>query len=337
MKTVIRYGLGAALAGALALGGAARAQTDVKNGPAGTATGSGSPESVGQGDTGRQGSSASSGGAASQGDTSSGMTGSTGSSDQATGGGGASAGTSGTATGTSSAGPKLSKSLQDKLEKLHSDNQAEMEQAKLAAENAQSPDVKQFAEKVQSDHQQLDQKLTDQAQTLGVSLEGKTFQKEQQSAQKDTQKLQSKTGKDFDKAYLSQMVKDHKKDAKEVGSARKEAQKQHQAELASLLQQAETGINGHLHHAQQLEKSAKSGGTASGSTGSSSMGTGSSSGAGGSATNPSEQPGGAGSMHSGSRGDTGGPTPGGQDTSSGGSQTTPGGGAKGTSSDSGTK
>ena len=77
--------------------------------------------------------------------TSSGMTGSTGSSDAATGGGGASAGTSSTATGTGSAGKKLDKKLQDGLEKLHADNQAEIQMAQVAAQSAQSPDVKQFA------------------------------------------------------------------------------------------------------------------------------------------------------------------------------------------------
>lgn len=324
MKKVIHYGLGAVLAGTLAFG-TARAEQNAPEGNAGTATGSGAPNSVGQGDTGRHGDSPSTGSGASSSDT--GMAGSTGSSDQAAGGGGATAGASGTAAGTTSAGRKVSKSLTDKLEKLHADNQSEIQMAQLASQNAQSPDVKQFAEQIQTDHQQLDQKLTDQAQTMGVSLEGKTFQKEQRSAQKEMKKLQSKTGSSFDKAYMSQMVKDHKTDAKEVKSAQKEAQKQHQTELASFLQQAETGINGHLHHAQQLEKTVKhERNTASTSSGSTS-GTGSSSSS-GTGSKVETTPGG-------NMGDTGGPSPTGKDRSSESSPNTPSGGAAGTSSDTG--
>ena len=224
MKTVIRYGLGVALAGALAIGSALAKSPDTA----------------------------------------------------ATGGAGASAGSSSTAAGTGSAGAKVSKSLQDKLERLHADNQAEIQLGQLASQNASSPDVKRFGERMQTDHQGLDQKLAAQAQTLGVSLEGKTFTKEQESAQKDMQKLQSMTGSDFDKAYMAHAVKDHKADLKNVKAAHGEAQSQHLTELAALLQKAETGMNGHLQLAQQVEKSVKSGGggTASGA-GSSSMGTGS--------------------------------------------------------------
>jgi putative membrane protein len=331
MKNMIRYGLGAALAGALALGTAFAQGTQGDPGKTGEGTGSGSPNSVGKGDTGRTSDSASTGSGKSSSDTSSGMTGSTGSSDSATGGGGASAGTSSTAAGTASAGKKVDKKVMDDLEKLHAGNQAELQLAQTAQQNAQSPDVKQFAQQMQTDHQQMDEQLTTSAQTAGVtSLEGKTFQKETQSAQKDMQKLTSKTGQGFDKAYMDQMVKDHEKDLKEVKGAVKDAQKSHQNELASTLQAAQAKIQSHLDMAKQVQKSLGKGGTASSSSGSSSMGTGSSS-SGSSDTSK---------VHSGSRGDTGGPTPGGADRGSStgtGSSVTPHGGEQGTSSDSGTR
>jgi putative membrane protein len=337
MKNLIRHGLGAALAGALALYGMAQAQSNTGAGAAGSSTGSGSPDAVGKGDTGRPSDSVSGGSSAkgSSSSTSSGMTG-TGSSDTATGGAGASAGSSSTATGASSAGQKIDKKLQDRLEKIHAANQAELQMAQLGTQNAQSPDVQQFATQMQTDHQQLDRQLTQQAQTMGVSLEGKTFQKETESAQKDLQKMQSKTGKDFDKAYMDRMVKDHEKDLKEVKDTAKDAQKGKHTELASALQEAQTTIQTHLDRAKQVQKSLKSGGTASSASGSSSMGTGS---ANQPTHDPSAQPKGSDTMKSGSRGDTGGPTPGGQDrsTAPSGSTVTPGGGEKGSSSDSGTK
>ena len=250
MKNLTRFGLAAGLAGALALLGSAQAQ-NTKEGPAGSGTGSGAPEGVGQGDTGRMGQSPSSGPAA--GDT--GSKAMTPSSDRATGGAGASASASDTATGAPSAARKLDKGLEEKLEKIHAANQAEIQVAQLGATNAQSPDVKEFAQKMQSSHETMDQQLTQQAQTMGVSLEGKTFQKEQQSATKDMEKLQSKTGQDFDKAFMSRIVKDHPKASKEVKGAASDAKKQKQPELASMLQEVETQMQGHLTHAKQLEKS----------------------------------------------------------------------------------
>ena len=65
MKNVIRFGFATGLAAALALFGVAQAQQGTSTGPAGSGTGSGTPDSVGKGDTGRTGSSASSGSSAS--------------------------------------------------------------------------------------------------------------------------------------------------------------------------------------------------------------------------------------------------------------------------------
>ena len=177
--------------------------------------------------------------------------------------------------------------------------------AQVGTQNAQAPEVKQFAQQMQTDHKQMDQQLTQAAQTMGVTLEGKDFQKHQQDAQKDAQKLQSKTGKDFDKEFMSRMVKDHEKAAKDVKDAASDAQKGKHAELASMLGQAETQIKGHLDQAKQVQKSLEQSGKQAGSstspgstgTGSSSSGTGSS------------------STSSGSRGDTGGPPPAGGSTS----------------------
>ncbi len=228
---------------------------------------------------------------------------------------------SGTTGSTAAMGQKLDKGLQEKLEKIHAANQAEIHMAQLGMQNAQSPEVKQFAEQMQTDHQNLDQKLTETAQAAGAQLEGKTFQKEHDKAMKDIDKLSSKTGKNFDKEFMSRLVKDHEKDVKDAESAAKDARKANQTELASLLDQAHTGMQGHLQHAKELQKSVEQGGgqlrqgrrpsgpTGSSGTGESGTGTG--------------------------RGDTGGPTPGGPSgTTQPGTESS--GGAPGTSSGQGT-
>jgi putative membrane protein len=236
MRNLIRTALATGAAGLLVLGGAARAQQ----------------QQMGQG-TGGSGSS----------------------SDTASGGGGASAGTGNTMSGAPSAGAKIDPKLQGQLEKIHADNQAEVQLGKLAEQNAQSPEVKKFGEKMQTDHQKGDAKLTAHAETLGISLEGKDFQKAQEEAAETTKKLESKTGAEFDKAYMARMVKDHEGDIKTVKDAQKRAEKAKQPELAATLGQLATGMQTHLALAKQTEKSLGKGGAAA-SSGASTSGTGSS-------------------------------------------------------------
>jgi putative membrane protein len=338
MKRLIRWGLAAGLAAALGLWVDVQAQSSTggtgSSGSAGSRGDTGGPPPTGSTDPsgssqagapsgssaapqgGAAGTSSDPGSRAAGSGTATGSTGATGStaSGQA-------------ATGQTGGQRKIDKGLQERLEKLHATNQAELQMAQLGAQNAQSPEVKQFAEQMQNDHQRADQKLTQTAQSAGVtSLEGETFQKESEKAKKEMEKLQSKTGADFDKAFMTRMVKDHENAVKEAEKAAKDAKKANQTELASYLEQSHNGMKGHLQHAKQIQKSLdqrgeqRQGRRPPGATGG--TGAGSESGA-------------AGSMGSGSRGDTGGPTPTGKDSSSADKQTTPQGGAAGSSSDSG--
>jgi putative membrane protein len=174
----------------------------------------------------------------------------------------AQSGTSGsdsTMSGSSSASRKVDKKLLSRLEKIHADNQAELHLGQIALQNAQSPDVKQLAEQMQSDHQKFDSRLIQTAQNAGATLEGKGYQEARRDAAKEARKLQSKTGKDFDKAFISKTVKDHKKDVQEVKKTAEEAQKANQPELASLLQRAQPAVESHLEHAKQIQQSLEKG------------------------------------------------------------------------------
>jgi putative membrane protein len=105
---------------------------------------------------------------------------------------------------------KIDKGLQERLERLHAMNQAEVQMGQIGAQSAQSPDVKQFAEHMQTDHEKADQKLTQTAQTAGAaSLEGDTFRKES-----DKHKEMRSSVEDRDRlrqGYMSRMVKDHER------------------------------------------------------------------------------------------------------------------------------
>ncbi len=165
-------------------------------------------------------------------------------------------GTGAAATASKDTNKKLSK-LQDGLEKLHAANQGEIQAGQQAEQSASSSDVKAFGQRMVTDHTQNDQQLTSMAQTLGVSLEGKAFQKEQKDAEKNMKKLQGKSGADWDKAYVDQMVKDHQKDAKDVKKLANDARKDGQNDLAAFLDQTEQAIQGHLTAAQQLKSAEK--------------------------------------------------------------------------------
>jgi putative membrane protein len=207
--------------------------------------------------------------------------------------------TSSSATGKSA---KPDKGLTESMEKIHAANQAEIQMGQMAQQMGQSPDVKQYGEKLAADHEKNDTKLQALADAHGVTLTGKAYQDAQKSNEKAMKKLHGKQGADFDKAFMSHMVSDHKQDLKDVEKASKDAHKKNQTELASYLDATHTGLQGHLQEAERIEKELKSGHAHSGSMGTGSSGLGG--GTGGSTT------GGAGSSGTGaggSGGGTGGP------------------------------
>jgi putative membrane protein len=289
--TIRNWGFAAGLAAALALVGTAEAQSSAGTG-----------NQMGGSDANRTTQST----PGSQSDTA-GAPGSTGTS--ATPGATCTSDTAAGSTGsTAQAGQKMDKDLKEKIQKIHASNKAEIHMAQIGAERAQSPEVKQFAETLQRDHQQLDEKLTAAAQSAGVELEGKDYEKKHERAMKDMGKLEKKSGQEFDREFMSHMVKDHEKDLKDVKSAARDAEKGNHTELAAVLNQAERGMQGHKDQAEQLRDSLKSGTQAQGRG---SMGsTGAEAGSNGTGADA---------------GSTGAAQPGAQDTKSG--------GAKGTSSD----
>ncbi len=228
MTKMNRWGLAGGLAAAIALFGTAQAQSAAEGGSS-----SDRPGATGRSDTGGP----------------------------PPGGTAAGSQAPGREAGAGQAGQKVDKGLQEKLEKINAANQAEVHLAQMGTQSAQSPEVKQFAEQMQADHQGLGEKLTAAAQSAGISsLEGKTFQKEHDRAMKDNEKIESKTGKDFDKEFMSRIVKDHEKSVKDTESAAKDARKANQTELASFLEKASSGMKGHLEHAKQLRASVDQGG-----------------------------------------------------------------------------
>ncbi len=155
------------------------------------------------------------------------------------------------------------------MKQLAQANINEIEGGKDAASKAQSPQVKQFAQKMVQDHTQMLADLKTLAQKKNVDLPDSVSLMDK--AQMEMMKRAS--GADFDKKYMDQMVKDHQKDAKDTQDLMSKAK---DPEFKSAVQKAHAKISEHLQMAQRIAQSTAAGSTSGSSKSSGSMGAGSS-------------------------------------------------------------
>src|SRR5690242_153047 len=88
------------------------------------------------------------------------------------------------------------------MKNLAEANLAEIEAGKLAADKAQSPQVKQFGQRMVEDHTKMLDDLKQLAQEKAVELPGSAGMGDRAH----TLALRTKSGEDFDKAYMQNMV-----------------------------------------------------------------------------------------------------------------------------------
>jgi len=166
---------------------------------------------------------------------------------------------------------------------------AEVELGQLASQKAQSDQVKQFAQRMVQDHGKANDELKSLAQqkniTLPTELDGK------HKATHD--RLSKLSGAQFDRAYMQDMLQDHRKD---VNDFRKESQSGKDPDVKAWAAKTLPTLEEHLRLAQSTSGAVGTSGSkssaTSGSTGrtgdTSSQGssgrTGTSSGSGGSGT-----------------------------------------------------
>jgi putative membrane protein len=122
---------------------------------------------------------------------------------------------------------------------------AEVQLGQMASQKSNSADVKHFGEKMMTDHGKMNQDMTPIAQSLGVTPPTGT----PMSAKATEANLKMKSGDSFDKAYIEDMVKDHRKDLAEF---KKEAATANDPELKKAAQQGTTVISEHLRMAEKL-------------------------------------------------------------------------------------
>jgi putative membrane protein len=86
----------------------------------------------------------------------------------------------------------------------------EVEIAKLAVDKASSEEVKQYAQRLVDDHTKANDELTQLASQKGV-----TIPHDEKAMMKGKDKLSKLSGADFDREFMSMMIKDHAKEVKE--------------------------------------------------------------------------------------------------------------------------
>lgn len=147
------------------------------------------------------------------------------------------------AMGTSS---KLSPSDQKFIKGAAEGGMAEVELGKLAMQKASSDDVKRFGQRMVDDHSKANDKLKEVAASLGVTLPQHLNAKDEATKER----LSNLSGDQFDKAYMRDMVKDHKAD---VAAFRTESNAGRDASIKSFAAQTLPTLRDHLKDAQTIE------------------------------------------------------------------------------------
>ncbi|HUJ14611.1 MAG TPA: DUF4142 domain-containing protein [Thermoanaerobaculia bacterium] len=163
--------------------------------------------------------------------------------------------TTGTATATTSSAAvtstaPLNASDSDFARKAAEGGMMEVDLGQLAAAKATSQDVKDFGNKMVADHGKANDELKALASQKGLTLPTTPGAEEKTTSNA----LEKKTGAAFDKAYMSDMVKDHEKDAKEFKNAVSKIQ---DPDLKNWASNTLTVIQGHLDLAKQVDSKVK--------------------------------------------------------------------------------
>ena len=129
----------------------------------------------------------------------------------------------------SSTTSQLSSSDESFLRKAAAGGAAEVELGNLAKDKATDPDVKQFAEKMVTDHTKANDELKRLAEKKGVAISDMPDSK----SKREMDRLSKLSGADFDKAYAKLMVSDHEKDVSEFQKESKDARDPEVRDFAS--------------------------------------------------------------------------------------------------------
>ncbi len=151
---------------------------------------------------------------------------------------------------TNATGGNLASGDRTFVEKAAIAGMTEVDAGKLAQEKGQSAAVKEYGSRMVADHTKANEQLMKLASSKGVTPPGEP----DSSHKKDIDKLSKESGNAFDKAYLKQMVSDHKT---VVSLFEKEAKSGKDADLKQFASATLPTLQEHLQMAQTDEKNVK--------------------------------------------------------------------------------
>ena len=124
---------------------------------------------------------------------------------------------------------------------------AEVQLGQLAEKNGSSEAVKQFGRRMVTDHTRMGDEVKSLAATKNVTLPA-TLNSKDQALYKS---LSAKTGSDFDRAYITAMVKDHNHD---IAAFQQEANSGSDPDIKSIAARALPTLQEHLRLAEDAAK-----------------------------------------------------------------------------------
>ena len=151
---------------------------------------------------------------------------------------------------------KVSSADKSFVEKAAIGSMAEVQMGKLAQQKAGSDQVKQFGTRMVDDHSKANDDLKQVASHKGITLPSDLDAKHKNKMAK----LEKLSGAQFDRAYMDDMVADHKQD---VAEFRKEANSGKDSDIKAFAAKTLPTLEDHLKMAQSTDSAVKASKTAS--------------------------------------------------------------------------
>jgi putative membrane protein len=131
------------------------------------------------------------------------------------------------------------------MKKAAQGGMAEVQLGQLAQQNAQSAEVKSFGERMVRDHSKANDELKQVATQEGVTLPTSLDAKDQATMKR----LENLHGAAFDKAYMRDMVNDHRKD---VAEFKHESEKGNNQAVKDWASKTLPTLESHLQEAEKV-------------------------------------------------------------------------------------
>jgi putative membrane protein len=151
---------------------------------------------------------------------------------------------------TTGPAPVVAEDDQEFVVKAASGGLMEVQLGQTAAQKANDPAVKEFAQRMVNDHGQVNNELKALAALKNITIPATPGEDHQE----DINKLADKTGREFDRDYMKLMVEDHKDDIDKFEKAAKDCK---DPDIKAFAAKHVAHLKGHLERAQQIQDKLK--------------------------------------------------------------------------------